>query len=573
MKDSPLLIFKNIKIISLKEKKAYQTKFGRKLNVIRGGNFAGKSSLIKCLYYAFGAEIKMSRKWKSTNFIIVLEFRINDEDLIIYRERNTIAVFDKNEVLLKVFENAPLEISEYFSRKFNYLIKLPDSNYNLVIPPLSYLFLPYYVDQDNGWSKNWNSIKRTIVRNGKQEMIPYHAGIKVNKEFVLQNEIRLIRANILDLNREVKVIRSIIKKTEVELKSVDLNIDIEQFRSEVDKLLKHSNTLNNERQDYVNKISEYQTDKLHIIEQIKISEKAVSEINKDINYLQGLDEGPVECPTCGTEHENSFVQRFELAQNESDIIETLNELHEENSNLDKKVWKLKKSLNNNQIELDEINSLLTKTKKQIRLNDIIENEGKKLMKDKFAKELAEIEVKMTTFSLDLHRKEENIKALKNPARIKEIKKNYTTLMRNFLKLLKVYEPDEKDYKELNIQIINNEIGNNVPRMLLSYFFSFFHIMDKYSSTVYCPIVIDSPNQQAPDKENLKNIIGFIFKNLPKKSQAIIALEDTMEVGYKGESIILQKGRGLLREELFQKVFKKVEPIIIAVNSNRKTSLF
>ena len=63
----------------------------------------------------------------------------------------------------------------------------------------------------------------------------------------------------------------------------------------------------------------------------------------------------------------------------------------------------------------------------------------------------------------------------------------------------------------------NEQGSNLPRALLAYYFSFLNVMDKYSTSTFCPIVIDSPNQQEQDGENRKAIMSFITKNQPVNS--------------------------------------------------------
>ena len=49
------LIFKEIKILSRNEKRARIIKFHPKMNLIKGENHVGKSSLIKSIYYTLGA--------------------------------------------------------------------------------------------------------------------------------------------------------------------------------------------------------------------------------------------------------------------------------------------------------------------------------------------------------------------------------------------------------------------------------------------------------------------------------------------------------------------------------------
>ena len=62
------LIFKEIKILSRNEKRARIIKFHPKMNLIKGENHVGKSSLIKSIYYTLGAAPNvMHPKWMGLN--------------------------------------------------------------------------------------------------------------------------------------------------------------------------------------------------------------------------------------------------------------------------------------------------------------------------------------------------------------------------------------------------------------------------------------------------------------------------------------------------------------------------
>lgn len=572
MPKSNSLQFKKITIISLKEKKAFQTTIDPGLTVISGGNGAGKSTLIKSLYRVFGAEIKISKRWIKASPIICLDFKIKGKNYSILRSFKTISVFNSKRELLVTFENNLHEVGSFFKDLFDYHIELPNKSYDLVTPPIGYLFLPYYVDQDTGWVKNWNSVRGTVVLNGRQAIIPYHAGVKTNREFKLQTELRILKSKIRDVNKEIKIVKEILNRTNLELKTININTTTDQFEKEIDNLLTVTNRLTVRRQNYIDKISQLQNDKISISDQIRIAEHALKEIKKDYEYSLNIDDGPVECPTCGTIHTNSYVERFELIQDESTIVDSLNELYEELKINQLAIDKAKLQVAEGNQELNEINQILEDHRNQVKLKDIINNEGKKAMKAKLGSELTEMEEKLAKLSIESARKTETLKQIKNSNRIKDIKLDYQRLMHKFLNDLKVTNATESDYKELSSKIVSNEIGNKVPRMLLAYYYSFFHVMHKYSTTVFCPIVIDSPNQQAPDQENIRNIIRFIFQNVPSDCQAIIGLEETFDIDFEGDEIRLEKGKGLLEEEKYDDILMEIEPLIFKMNESRRTTL-
>ena len=55
-----------------------------------------------------------------------------------------------------------------------------------------------------------------------------------------------------------------------------------------------------------------------------------------------------------------------------------------------------------------------------------------------------------------------------------------------------------------MDITISETGSALPRALLAYYFTFLKIMNIYSTSTFCPIIIDSPNQQEQDKDKNKS---------------------------------------------------------------------
>src|SRR3989338_2504658 len=82
-----------MRIFSLKEKAGKVINFSDGFNIIMGDNDTGKSSLIKSIYYTFGADPMMHHDWKSANPIPMIEFELDSKKYTIMRDRNMIADF------------------------------------------------------------------------------------------------------------------------------------------------------------------------------------------------------------------------------------------------------------------------------------------------------------------------------------------------------------------------------------------------------------------------------------------------------------------------------------------------
>src|SRR5262249_39583126 len=72
------------------------------------------------------------------------------------------------------------------------------------------------------------------------------------------------------------------------------------------------------------------------------------------------------------------------------------------------------------------------------------------------------------------------------------------------------------------------IAPNIPsgsseytRRLLAYFISVLHTIHRYSSSTYCPVVIDAINQQDQSRENLERMYQQLADGLPSGTQLIL----------------------------------------------------
>ena len=66
-----------------------------------------------------------------------------------------------------------------------------------------------------------------------------------------------------------------------------------------------------------------------------------------------------------------------------------------------------------------------------------------------------------------------------------------------------------------LYILLSQKPGAICRGLLAYYYSILHLMKEHSTAAFCPIIIDSPNQQDQDFVNLKKMLGFIRDKRPE----------------------------------------------------------
>lgn len=78
------MYFKSILIADIKEKTARFQKFQKGFNVITSQeNHVGKSSMLKSLYYAMGAEIDYDNIWDKNTKVYIVNICINEKNYTI----------------------------------------------------------------------------------------------------------------------------------------------------------------------------------------------------------------------------------------------------------------------------------------------------------------------------------------------------------------------------------------------------------------------------------------------------------------------------------------------------------
>src|SRR5690242_2515606 len=176
----PFLI-KRLVLMSSDTERARTINFHKRATVITGENDTGKSSLIKSIYYAFGAEPRMLAKWKETVSKILVHFAVADRGFSLLRNGNSFTIFDETGKPLDSFTSVTKGLGIHLAQLFKFGIKLTSRSGELITPPPAYQFLPFYIDQDKGWVETWDSFKNLQqLKNWRRDLIEYHVGLKPN---------------------------------------------------------------------------------------------------------------------------------------------------------------------------------------------------------------------------------------------------------------------------------------------------------------------------------------------------------------------------------------------------------
>ncbi|MCK5451578.1 MAG: hypothetical protein KAI70_07420, partial [Candidatus Omnitrophica bacterium] len=487
-----------------------------------------------------------------------LKFNLDNNEYSILRNGSTYALFDRDEVLIKKFLSVTNELAPYFSGFFDFKIQL--MNRQQVSAPLtpSYFFLPFYIDQDKGWSKNWNSFDNLAqFSNWRTHLVNYHTGIKPNEFYKLvakkQEGINSLAENVA----EIKINQNIIKKFKERFVETDFNIDIEAFKKEIDELLNICCELKRKEDELKLNLITFNNEKIVLESQINITKHTLHELKEDFNFAtKNIPQETIDCPMCGAEYSNAFKERFSIAQDENRCYELLQQLEREKEEVNDKISKEKIKYNKNMKEITNIEEKLQVKKGQVKLKHLLQQEGKRELNNIVEDQLQEKYKQKGQQEQKVEELSKQLQEYNKSSRKTKIQKAYFEQMKSNLYKLDVKNLKEKDYKRIDANI--NESGSDLPRALLAYFYSILNIMKEFSSTPQCPVVIDTPNQQGQDNIRLPKMLEFIKDKKPNEAQLILAVGNLCDVSFEGKLVELKNELSLLQKKQYEDVSQELK---------------
>ncbi|HEX2959069.1 MAG TPA: hypothetical protein VHO70_19695, partial [Chitinispirillaceae bacterium] len=210
-------------------------------------------------------------------------------------------------------------------------------------------------------------------------------------------------------------------------------------------------------------------------------------------------------------------------------------------------------------EAEEIQEILSFKRQQVELGTLLEIQAKNRARANIREDIDTTMRAIRTIELEIETLQNKKKAFAKSDRRKTILREYHETMRSFLFGVDVHTLDQNDCHRIDTFI--NEMGSDLPRSYLAYYYAILSIIKKHGSAVYSPIVIDAPNQQGQDKTSMSRILNFIRDNQPGGTQMILGTEDLWGVKMPGKQIVLDEKYSLLSRCEYENVLNVMKPYL------------
>ena len=531
------LIIKKLIVISQSESRSLEVPFENGLNIILGGNKTGKSSIIKSIFTALGCECKrIETDWKKLISDYLLFFEYGKKQYCIVRQGKK----------FQIFENIGLTYSciietEVFHEYSNCLMDILEINmpciskeaklFN-VTPPLLFRF--QYIDQDEGWNKIADSFSNVAyITNWKANTNKFVCGYLDNTYYELQAQkaehilTKDDKKKELNYNQNfVSIITATLTKTENIQSVEDVTLKIEALLSKAEKFRKLLFSYNAEMTVLENDIYINQH-KLHIVERNLIETK------KDIEFAMDQEDKLV-CPICGSLYCNGLDEQLNITSDYTHCEKLIAELKNSISINSQKLDELKKKRNVISLEIQSIEHKIQQSQELLSYSSFYKNKGQYEIYESCKEQLDLIQREIDSYVSEIAIIEEKINQKKSKERSKEIRDDiteYCRILANAINLPKTFIK-LRDF----VQVINRT-GSETPRLVYMYQSALYLYNLNRAYSPFNFFVVDTPNQQGQDSDNLQSIFESLKLFLSEEGQVIVGTERETGLENQANNII------------------------------------
>lgn len=536
------IYFKSTHLLSLDQKKGFYFEFSPDINLIYGENDTGKSSLIKSLYYTLGADVRLDKKWIDDDFISKVNICVKGRDYAFVRHDKRISIFDlsdNNKQLVSSIHR--LEIAKVVGDIFDFNLKLIVKNTGIQAQAYpATLYLPFYIDQDNGWSSVLESFNGLgMYKDWQKNTLQFHTGVRPKKYYKLQGEISLIDFDLAKLHSTLQALKAAKERFESSFGRVLFDIDVEYYEVLLQGFLNKSQKLHEKETAYRTELIRTLSLRDQIAFDIEESKKQLAE--NDIDSLSKIA---------------SLDDRYAVLKNQEILLKVIPKLYEQKDKYDQDIENIQKQLKAAQATSSELRDMLQKTEGELTLQDIIRSQASKEVEFTFDEQMGELSVEISDLDATRAKLVTEMSECANRKNTMEINNAFKKHLRFAQRELEIKNPVVKDATHYNA-ITKRETGSRAPRSVLAYHYALLNTIRDKSSIPMLPVVIDSPKQQDPDQNITKKIFDLCVDRLSDGNQLIMCSVSFDREIDEFKTLNTTNKYSLLREDLYDEVNEEI----------------
>lgn len=556
------VIFKTLWLVSERDRKARQQVFDPKKTLLLGTNGTGKSRVVKNLFWVLGCapEKHTVAAW-DPDTLAALEFSFNDVDYLVMRQNKRLGLFSVDGGLLFSAENMAVW-EKFIAPFFGYHLKLQRPNVmRFSQAGMDYLTLPFYVDQDGSWGANWDTYSTLgQFKSWKPAAFEAFIGLRPNAYFQAKQLRDEVRGQLAEKKKELEAQRVAFSKVREVLPRHLPSLDLTTFRAELAELGRKTMKVQQEQVKLRGRLVALVNLREKLQAEGQLARATQAELIGDLEYLSAVSTSALECPTCGTVHENSFHARLQLSQDSGAMSAFVAEVDNRLVDVREDEAIIRAELRAMEKKLTEVSDLMHTKRANIRLDDVLAAHSKRTLNLAFQRVTTELGTRVSLLSDEEEKHDIRLKTFEDKNRQKAVGKYFTDQVNSISILLNI--PAEEHLPKAKPGARAQTGGSSAPRSTLAVHLALLRTNVEYGDSPLFPFVVDTPQQSGQDDDNLRSMIEQLGRSAGGEHQVILAVEklpQNVDISeFKVVNFLVKKGA--LAAEDFESTMKKLAPL-------------
>lgn len=550
------LQFENIWMLSHRDRRARKIGFHPKKNLIVGRNHTGKSSLIKTLFLTLGARPQGELVQWDESTVSLVDFSIDQNRFRVLHQNRYRALFDAEGVLISA-TGSHSEWSKVFAGVTGFNLVLTDKAMETVPADPRCFFLPFYINQDGSWLSGWDTfVGLQQYRSPVSAILEYFTGVKPPEYYTLKSKRDQEQRQLEDLRKEQRILEKAKERIGKSLPISGPKVNPDNFALEIELLTNEVTNLN-ARQEVLRDTAVRQQEALeNITLQMRLAKDALSTYDGDSKFLRTEPRERLVCPTCGAEHDESFLDLLTYAEDARILHDLVAQLQDDLQEGRRRYQSTKNELQQLQKNYNRISDILDTRRGDLQFRQVVDSMGSESAFRAFEDEGAALKRDIDQHLSKIDVLDERLKGLTDKKRSKAIRSKFRD---EYARALFSLNMPPIDISHLKLTTRPDLSGSGGPRSVLAYYGALWQLCFGDEGSFGIPLVIDSPNQQGQDDINLPKVLNYLASRLPAQAQVIVGSEMDTDCEFDNK-LVLNEPYKLLKDDEYADIERLLEPM-------------
>ena len=562
--------YKTLWLVSARDESARKQLFSQK-TLLLGPNGTGKSRVVKNLYWVFGCKTRKrdAGTW-DPDTVAALEFTYRDNDYMVVRDGKRLGMFGADDQLLFSAENMSAwskALGAFFG--FELRLKRPQTATFSQAGP-EYMFMPFYMDQDGSWGAGWETFEQlTQFSDWKRATFESFIGMRPNAYFQAKYLSTETGERVSDRRKELEAQRVAFKRVQDVLPKNLPSLNFAAFRSELAELGRKATKLQQEQVRIRGQLLGLVNTREKVRSELKVALAAYNELKGDFAYLTDRAGEAIECPTCGTVHENSFHARILLSSDAESLGGLIMELRAQVDELSGKESNIRSSLRGVERSIAELDKLQQERRAKLKLEEVLASQSKRTLDTAFQRVSGDLSSAVKKLELEKAKADAEVKKFEDPERLADVRRYFSSQVLSLSNLVDVPLDEQIDEPKPGARAQSG--GSSAPRSMLAVHLAMLATNAEWGDSPLFPFVVDTPQQSGQDDPNLTKMVEVLGTAAGVHHQVILAAErlpTSVQLG-DFDTVRLEQKRSILSKEAFDVAFARLQGPIGALRKSLK----